>query len=204
MIYRTSFAKPTTVRGSLLSVLLLLGNGQVRAEEIAGQVIDILDGDTLSLLTSDNWQIHVRLADIDAPEPSQPYSDKARKMLSALALGKRATLKVQARDLAGRSVAKLLIDGLDINREMVRHGAAWVDHDQDPPPAHLLPVEAEAKRERRGLWAQPKKDIVPPWVWSKSKRQPLQTVVSSCAGHTKAPSCLIRRLNWGPLDEAQY
>ncbi|GAB3372854.1 thermonuclease family protein [Azotobacter armeniacus] len=204
MFYRTPFANQAAVRGSLLSMLLLLGSPQAQAEEITGQVIEVLDGDTLSLLTSDDWQIHVRLAGIDAPDLTQPYNDKARQTLSNLALGKRATLQVQARDLAGRSVAQMFIEGLDVNREMVRRGAAWVAQDHAAPAADLLPVEAEAKRERRGLWAQPKKDIVPPWVWSKSKRQPLQTVVSSCAGHSGAPNCPMRRLNWLVPDEQQH
>lgn len=198
MTRRIPFMSQTAIKGSLFSIILLLGNTQAKAEEITGQVIEVLDGDTLSLLTSDDWQIHVRLASIDAPDLSQPYSNKARQTLSALALGKRATLQVVARDLAGRSVARMFIKELDINREMVRRGAAWVAHDDDAaPPIHLLPVEAEAKRERRGLWAQPQKDIVPPWVWSNNKRQSLQTAVSSCAGHFGGASkCPMRRLHW--------
>ncbi|AJE21561.1 thermonuclease family protein [Azotobacter chroococcum] len=203
MIHRTPFAHQTALKGSLLSVLLLLGSNTAMAEEITGQVVEVLNGDTLSLLTSDDWQIHVRLANIDAPNPSQPYSDKARQTLSALALGKRATLKVQARDMAGRSVAQVFIEGKDINREMVRRGAAWVAHDHAAPPVHLLPDEAAAKRERRGLWSQPKQDIVAPWVWSNTKQQGQQTMVSSCAGHSGTPACPVRRLNWVPQDERQ-
>lgn len=203
MTHRTPSTHQTAVKGSLLSMLLLLGSGQALAEEIAGQVIEVIDGDTLSLLTSDDWQIRVRLAGIDAPNADQPYSDKARQTLSALALGKRATLQVQARDLSGRSIAQMFIEGQDINRELVRRGAVWVAHDHASPPAHLLPDETEAKRARRGLWGQPQKDIVAPWVWSNSKREPLQTVVSSCAGRSGTPNCPVRRLNWAPQEEQQ-
>ncbi|GAB3470590.1 thermonuclease family protein [Azotobacter salinestris] len=204
MIYRTPFANQATVKGSLLSMLLLLGSTQAPAEEITGQVVEVLDGDTLSVVTSDDWQIHVRLANIDAPNPDQPYSDKARQTLSKLALGKRAILQVQARDLAGRSVAQMFVEGKDINREMIRRGAAWVAHDEATPLAELLPVEAEAKRERCGLWGQPRKDIVAPWIWSNSKQQTLHTVVSSCAGRSGTPDCPMRRLNWVPQDEQRH
>ncbi|MFC0710620.1 thermonuclease family protein [Azorhizophilus paspali] len=203
MFYRTPFANQTTVRNSLLSMLLLLSSPPAPAEKVTGQVVEVLDGDTLSLLTSDDWQIHVRLAGIDAPEASQPYGDQARQTLSELVLGKRATLQVAARDSTGRSVAQLTVEGRDINLEMVRYGAAWVAYNQDAPPPHLLPVEAEAKRQRRGLWAQAKGDIVAPWIWSDNKPQAVQTtVVVSCAERSE-PDCPVRRLNWVPQEEQE-
>lgn len=202
MIHRTPFASPAGVRGGLLSVFLLLSGTQALADHITGQVIEIVDGDTISLLTSDDWQIHIRLASIDAPEPDQPYNDGARKTLSALTLGKHATLRVYARDQSGRSIAQVFVDGRDINHEMVRRGAAWVS--PHAPTDELLSLEAEAKRNRRGLWAQPRKDIVAPWLWSRSRQQSLHTVVSSCNDDSPALDCPMRRLNWKPRDERQH
>ena len=47
--------------------LLLLFTLSAQAETLEGKVIKIADGDTLTLLTSSNQQVKVRLAGIDTP-----------------------------------------------------------------------------------------------------------------------------------------
>lgn len=53
---------------------------------------------------------------------------------------------------------------------MVRRGAAWVYRRYSHDPA-LLPLEAEAQAARRGLWALPEAQRVPPWEWRAAKRE---------------------------------
>lgn len=140
-----------------------------QAETITGKVVGISDGDTLTLLTVGKRQVKVRLAEIDTPERAQPYGTRAQQQLSALAFGKQAELQVQDTDRYGRTVARVIVGGQDVNREMVLKGAAWVYRAYNRDNS-LLANEAEAKAQKRGLWALPEAERVPPWDWRKAER----------------------------------
>lgn len=133
--------------------------------EINGKVVAIADGDTVTVLMN-NAQYKLRLAEIDTPERAQPYGSKAKEVLSGLVFGKEIIAKVEDMDRYGRYVARIFVDGLDVNREMVRQGAAWV-YRQYLKDKSLLAVEAEAKAASRGLWALPEAQNIPPWEWRK-------------------------------------
>lgn len=139
--------------GMLFALLLPGLAAQATGQEITGQVVEISDGDTFTLLTVDNWLIQVQLADIDAPEDRQPYSTQAKQALTELALGKSATLRIYKRDPFGRSVALVFVDTRNINHEMVHRGAARITQ-QDSLESPLAHAEAGARKARRGLWAQ--------------------------------------------------
>jgi endonuclease YncB( thermonuclease family) len=55
--------------------------------EIAGKVVKIADGDTLTVLDASNTQHKIRLAGIDAPEKAQPFGTKARENLAGKVFG---------------------------------------------------------------------------------------------------------------------
>lgn len=154
-------------RTILLAALLL--PLYATAAPISCKVVAISDGDTLTCLTAERTQIKVRLAEIDTPEKAQPYGQKSKAALSALVFGKQVTLATQAKDRYGRTLARVSAGGQDANREMVRLGAAWV-YRQYSKDKSLLAVEAEAKSSRRGLWAMPEADRIPPWEWRKAKK----------------------------------
>ena len=143
-------------------VLLLL----VAASAAGEQVLRVKDGDSL-VVDSGGYQVDVRLAGIDAPESRQPSGDEARSVLSSLVAGKEIELRLVGGDAYRRVVAHILVDGIDVNAEMVRRGLAWVPRDYDPPP-HLLRREDEARASGVGLWAEA--EPTPPWVWRKTRR----------------------------------
>jgi micrococcal nuclease len=96
------------------------------ASTYTGKVVGVHDGDTLTLLTADKRQIKVRLAEIDTPESRQPYGSRAKQALSDKVFGKTITLEPETVDRYGRVVGYVILDGRDVNREMVREGHAWV------------------------------------------------------------------------------
>jgi Staphylococcal nuclease homologue len=77
------------------------------AAELAGSVVGITDGDTLTLLYDGHQQVRVRLAEIDSPESRQPYGNRARQELSDLAFGKDVRMTVRDIDRYGRTVDRV-------------------------------------------------------------------------------------------------
>ena len=62
------------IAGSVLLLLALAVAGMpASAETLAGRVVGVADGDTLTVLVSGNRQVKIRLAGIDAPERGQPH-----------------------------------------------------------------------------------------------------------------------------------
>lgn len=153
----------------LLAGLVLLAAQAAWAAEIAGRVVGIADGDTLTVLNEARQQVKVRLAEIDTPEARQPYGTRARQALSDLAFGKMVRVAVQDTDRYGRTVGRVYAGSVDVNAEMVRQGAAWVYRQYSRDPS-LLRLEEEARAARRGLWALPEAERTPPWEWRAAER----------------------------------
>lgn len=152
-----------TILAALFLIAVLLPV-HVFAESYQGRVVGITDGDTFKLLVTGNRQIKVRLAEIDTPETAQPYGSKAKQELSSLIFGKSATVNVMDIDRYGRTVGRVYADGVDVNAEMVRRGAAWV-YRRYAKDQSLFRLETEAKQEKRGLWSLPESERIPPWEW---------------------------------------
>ena len=151
------------VRSIGLPLLALLLAGTAAAE----QVVRVKDGDSL-VVSSAGRQVDVRLAGIDAPELRQARGGEARTVLASLVDGREVELQLVGGDAYRRIVAHVLVDGLDVNEELVRRGLAWVPRRYDPAPA-LVRTEHEAQAAGRGVWADP--DAVPPWEWRAGGRR---------------------------------
>ncbi|KAA2211448.1 thermonuclease family protein [Teichococcus oryzae] len=147
-------------------LFLLLLSLPALAAELRGEVVGISDGDTLTLLTPDKRQVRVRLAEIDAPESRQPWGSRAQQALSALVFRQAVRVTVQDTDRYGRSVGTVWVGRLNANAEMIRQGQAWV-YRQYLRDRSLLALEEEAKQVKRGLWALPEAERVPPWQWRR-------------------------------------
>jgi endonuclease YncB( thermonuclease family) len=158
------------MKKTALLILLWLLAWPVIAGELTGKTIKIADSDTLTLLTADNSQIKIRLAEIDTPEKGQPYGQKSRQMLADLTFGRSIRVVVQDIDRYGRTVGRVYAGGLDVNAALVEHGAAWVYRKYARDPA-LFDLERRARADKRGLWALPEAQRQPPWEWRRARRK---------------------------------
>jgi micrococcal nuclease len=153
-----------------LFFLLFIGCKQQPVNEgLSGRAVNIPDGDTFTLLTTDNRSIRVRLYGIDAPERGQDFYQVSKNYLGELLEGKKLNIQVRDTDQYKRIVGDVYLpDQRHVNKAMVEAGLAW-HYKQFSNNATLAQKEEEAREKRIGLWQQP--NAQPPWEWRKEKRK---------------------------------
>lgn len=155
----------------LLAASLLLAHPSI-ADTLPGRVVGVADGDTVTVLDTTNTQWKIRLMGIDAPEKKQAFGTKSKEALSALLFNKQVAVEFNKRDKYGRTVGKILVDGVDANLEQVKSGMAWhykqYEREQSATDRTVYAqAEEQARSEHRGLWIDP--DPTPPWDWRKQQ-----------------------------------
>ena len=164
------------VRRVTILLLLCLLSGLASADSFSGKVIAVADGDTITVLRSQEGtktRVKVRLAGIDTPEKKQDYGSKAKQALSQKVFGKTVTVTYKTKDRYGRTIGDIHLNGEWINLEMVAEGWAW-HYKQYSKDKQLASAEVASRNARKGLWADPNKPV-PPWEYRRSKRSPQRT-----------------------------
>ena len=133
---------------------------------IGDKVVGVKDGDTIVLLINGE-EVTVRLYGVDAPEKNQAYGQRARQFTSDLVFGKQVRLIVNNKDRYGRTVGTVILqNGRSLNEALVKDGFAW-HYKAYSKDKNLANAEADARRFKRGLWADP--NPVAPWDFRKNK-----------------------------------
>ncbi|MDD2865428.1 MAG: thermonuclease family protein [Methylococcales bacterium] len=139
---------------------------------IEGKVIRVADGDTITVKSYQGKE-KIRFAQIDAPETThfgsaaQPYGKESAAFLRSLVSNKNVRVDVETVDQYGRNVGTVFVDGINVNREMVKNGYAWV-YRQYAHDESLLELEKSARANRIGLWTLDN-SIYPPDFRKKNK-----------------------------------
>ena len=164
------------VRVIALALLVLFASGAAAfAAELNGRIVGVRDGDTVDLLTAADVQVRVRLAGIDAPEMGQAFGNAAKQALAKLANHREARVLWSKRDSYGRILGKLLVEGVDVNLQMIQRGLAWhyTAYAADQSAAdrnRYATAEAAARARGLGLWRDG--TAIPPWVFRHPARAP--------------------------------
>ncbi len=134
------------------------------------RVVNVSDGDTLTVKNRQNETQRIRLAYIDAPENAQAFGAKSkRKLVELCGRAKDAQVRQVDKDRYGRVVGIVHCDGVDANAEMVKSGLAWVYSRYAPKGSPLFHYEAQAKKAKLGLWQEPAP--MPPWEYRRKHRR---------------------------------
>ena len=168
------------MRMIMIAVLTVLAFG-AHAETLAGRVVGVADGDTVTVLDTDNVRHKVRLSAIDAPEKAQAFGKRSKQNLSDLVFQKDVSVQWNKRDRYGRIVGKVMVQSpdcprcpknLDVGQAQLSVGLAWWyrKHANEQSPqdrGRHGSEELEARARRVGLWRDAKP--VPPWDFRRGK-----------------------------------
>jgi endonuclease YncB( thermonuclease family) len=174
-----------------LLLLLACSATAAYAEQFTGKVIVVIDGDTVMVTRKGGPPVKVRLAEIDAPEKSQPGGMASKTSLSGMVLHKQVSVNSQAVDQYGRLVAHLDVNGLDVNAEQIRRGMAW-EYSMFHRNLALKALQQQARQAHRGLWAE--NSPTPPWIWRKQHPEAMPSGLRANMRHTQTdPRCGNKR-----------
>lgn len=157
----------------------------VKADRSGGQkgvITYVGDGDGANIDVGGST-IKCRLDTFDAPEtggspkkwPDQPYSREAENKLKSLIASGEVTVIVSkpadtssppsGKNNYGRSLCKIEVQGVNVDQEMLRSGAAWLRLEY-ATDEKLINLFNTAKSSKTGLFADP--NAVPPWEYRNS------------------------------------
>jgi endonuclease YncB( thermonuclease family) len=151
----------------------------VRAD-FKAKVQRVVDGDTIYVVDNFGQKFKVRLTGIDAPEKNQPYGLASTYYLRGLLSNKLVLLKSKSMngkpysvDRYKRVLAKVILDGRDINLAQVSSGYAWhfkryQKQQSSSDRESYNEAELNAKINSLGLWGE--KNPIAPWKWRKIKK----------------------------------
>ena len=154
----------------LLVIATLLASLPSVADTLQGRVVGVTDGDTVTVLDASNIQFKIRLMGIDSPEKKQAFGNSAKQSLSDLVFNKQVTIEYSKKDRYGRTIGKIVVDGVDANLEQVKKGMAWhykkYQNEQSISDRSIYAqAEEQAKLKKQGLWFE--NMPIAPWVWRK-------------------------------------
>ena len=156
-----------------LATLLLIVAGSLNASTLQGKVVHVADGDTITVLDANNTQHKIRLQGIDAPEKAQAFGQRSKQSLHQLVHSKQVSVEFQKKDKYGRTVGKVIFNGLDVCLEQIKLGMAWhykqYESEQTKEDREIYAqAELSARANAIGLWKD--KQPIPPWEYRKQQK----------------------------------
>ncbi len=144
-------------------------------------VKNVHDGDSFNLQASNNATVRVRIAGIDAPEKTQPYSAKAKVALETMLNSGPIRLEPVTVDRFDRWVANVYVNDENVGLAQINQGWAWYfrRYKDDLELSQQLRyefAEQTARQKRLGLWAgidagNPALAPEPPWRFRERMRK---------------------------------
>ena len=129
---------------NLHATILLLISCSLHAATLQGKVVGVPDGDNITVLDDNKTKHKIRLKGIDVPEKTQAFGQKSKQSFYQLIHNKQVTIEFQKKDKYGRTLGKVLHNGLDVCLEQIKLGMAW----------HYKQYKSDQPKEDRALYNQ--------------------------------------------------
>jgi len=140
-------------RAGWLAVILVLVS--VSAHAWHGQVVRVLDGDTLEIRNCRGQVVRIHLYGVESPREDQYFGRQASLHCAEMTLDSSVEVVNVGRDSRGRMRSMVWIDAVSVNEEMVRAGYAWVTNSLGLSPSceKWVTVQRSARSRGAGLWS---------------------------------------------------
>ena len=160
-----------------LLIIILFSISTYTYGDFNAQVVRIVDGDTIQVIDSNGIKFKIRLLGIDTPELKQRFGYESSLSLKKIIDGKSVIIiskpeknKPYTLGRYKRIIGKIILNGKDINLEMVQKGMAWhykkyIKSQNVEDRQSYNNAEQDARLNKIGLWF----DVNPvaPWEWRK-------------------------------------
>ena len=160
-----------------LLIIILFSISTYTYGDFNAQVVRIVDGDTIQVIDSNGIKFKIRLLGIDTPETKQRFGYESSLSLKKIIDGKAVIIiskteknKPYTLGRYKRIIGKIILNGKDINLEMVQKGMAWhykkyIKSQNVEDRQSYNNAEQDARLNKIGLWS----DVNPvaPWEWRK-------------------------------------
>lgn len=139
------------------------------------KVVAVADGDTIRVIDSNGQKHKLRLSYIDAPELNQAGGQDSRQALNQWIYRQQVLVEVFDVDRYRRKVARIRLNGEDINLKQIQTGHAWhyqsIAKKQQNPSDYRLYQQAQqqSQQARLGLWQN--KKAIAPWQFRQKQRR---------------------------------
>src|SRR6185503_9326913 len=108
----------------LAFLLITLLSANVAASTLYGRVIEVNDGDVITVFNL-NRPVRIKLLAVDAPEADQAFGEVAKKHLTELVYDKSVLVEYSGIASDGSLVGRVTLNSVDVGAQMIRDGAAW-------------------------------------------------------------------------------
>ena len=160
-----------------LLIIILFSISTYTYGDFNAQVVRIVDGDTIQVIDSNGIKFKIRLLGVDTPELKQRFGYESSLSLKKIIDGKSVIIiskpeknKPYTLGRYKRIIGKIILNGKDINLEMVQKGMAWhykkyIKSQNVEDRQSYNNAEQDARLNKIGLWS----DVNPvaPWEWRK-------------------------------------
>lgn len=125
-------------------------------DSASGQVVSVIDGDSLTVDVGSLGNLELRLAGLNAPEADECHHDESRNHLRNLVEGRDVAYDILGDDQFGRALAHIWVDGRHVNYDLVAGGYAIssTPTESDAYGKSLLAAEEAAAIAKLGIWAE--------------------------------------------------